>query len=166
MSAPDEASGTGGAGGSADFDFLAGSWDIAHRRLARPLAGGQEWDEFTGTSRCWPLFGGAANVEEMPAPDRGFTGLSLRLFDPARGLWSIYWANSKDGRLGLPPVVGGFTDGVGLFYADERFEGRDIRVRFTWTGITAISARWEQAFSADRGQAWETNWIMELTRRS
>lgn len=151
--------------GAADFDFLAGSWNVAHRRLVTPLAASDEWDEFDSTSQCWPLFGGAANVDELPVPARGFTGLSLRLFDPAREEWSIYWANSRDGLLGLPPVVGRFTDGVGLFYADETFQGRGIRVRFTWSRITATSARWEQGFSADGGQNWETNWIMALTRR-
>jgi hypothetical protein len=24
--------------------------------------------------------------------------------------------------------------------------------------------RWEQAFSGDGGETWETNWIMEFTR--
>jgi hypothetical protein len=28
----------------------------------------------------------------------------------------------------------------------------------------AQSARWEQAFSADGGKIWETNWIMEFVR--
>lgn len=153
-------------GGAADFDFLVGGWDVAHRRLVRPLAGCEEWDEFEGTSRCWQLFGGAANVDELPTPARGFTGLTLRLFSPARREWSIYWANSKDGLLGLPPVVGRFTGGVGLFYSDETLDGRRIRVRFTWSQITPTSARWEQAFSADAEQTWETNWIMSLTRRS
>jgi len=44
------------------------------------------------------------------------------------------------------------------------FEGRSIYVRFVWSGITATSCRWEQAFSADGGKTWETNWIMEFTR--
>lgn len=40
-----------------------------------------------------------------------------------------------------------------------------MRVRYTWSGITADSARWEQAYSVDGEQTWETNWIMEFTRR-
>ena len=26
------------------------------------------------------------------------------------------------------------------------------------------SARWEQAFSVDRGRSWETNWYMDFRR--
>jgi hypothetical protein len=37
-------------------------------------------------------------------------------------------------------------------------------VRFTWSGITTPTLRWEQAFSDDGGETWETNWIMEITR--
>jgi hypothetical protein len=37
-------------------------------------------------------------------------------------------------------------------------------VVYIWSEITPTSARWEQAFSPDMGEAWETNWIMESTR--
>ena len=43
-------------------------------------------------------------------------------------------------------------------------EGRDITVRYKWSGITATTARWEQAFSPDNGQTWETNWTADFTR--
>lgn len=152
-------------GSKGDFGFFAGSWDGTHRRLRKALAGCTEWDEFVSTSECWSLFGGAANVDEVRIPDRGFSGLSVRLLDVASGQWSIYWANSRDGILQVPPVVGGFSDGVGLFYSDETYEGKPIRVRYTWSEITPASARWDQAFSADGGQTWETNWIMNFTRR-
>jgi hypothetical protein len=89
--------------------------------------------------------------------------LTLRLFDPEREEWSLYWASSRDGRL-QPPVIGRFADGVGTFFSRETFNGTDITVRFVWSHITANSARWEQAFSADGGKTWETNWIMEFTR--
>ena len=62
------------------------------------------------------------------------------------------------------PMVGGFQDGRGLFFADDVFEGRPIRVRFIWTPLTATACKWEQAFSPDAGETWETNWVMEFER--
>ncbi len=152
--------------GSGDFDFFVGFWHGAQRRLAQPLAGCTEWDEFTSTTQCFRLFDGAANVDELAVPDRGFKGLTVRLFDPVRDEWSIYWANSRNGLLMLPPVVGRFADGVGLFYSDETYEGTSITVRYMWSEITPVSARWEQAFSADGGTSWEANWIANFTRRA
>jgi hypothetical protein len=149
-----------------DFDFFTGSWDGRHRRLRRPLALDADWDEFPSTTECWPLFGGAANIDELRVPERGFTGVSLRLLDAATGLWSIYWASSRTGLLALPPVTGWFDGGVGRFYSPDVHEGRPIHVRYTWSRITPASARWEQAFSPDEGATWETNWITEFTRRS
>jgi hypothetical protein len=151
--------------GVGDFDFFVGSWDGRQRRLRKALADSDDWYEFATTTQCWSVFGGAANVDEVTAPDQGFSGLSVRLFDPAAGQWSIYWANSRNGILGLPPVVGTFADGVGRFYADEDFEGTPITVRFTWSDITATTARWEQAFSTDGRKTWEPNWIADFTRR-
>ncbi|MEU7843738.1 hypothetical protein AB0B39_22585 [Micromonospora sp. NPDC049114] len=74
--------------------------------------------------------------------------------------------NSGRGELEQPPMVGRFVDGVGRFYADDQHEGRPVRCRFIWSGITATTARWEQAFSVDGERTWETNWIMESTRAS
>ena len=34
----------------------------------------------------------------------------------------------------------------------------------TASDMTATSARWEQASSADGGNTWETNWILEFQR--
>lgn len=61
-------------------------------------------------------------------------------------------------------MVGGFTDGIGTFIAEDTFEGQPILVRFLWSDMTATTCRWEQAFSTDGGETWEVNWIMESTR--
>jgi hypothetical protein len=151
--------------GAGDFDFLAGSWQIANRRLKHPLAGSDEWEEFDSTSECQSVFGGAANFDEISLPAPRFSGLTLRLFDPERQEWSLYWASSRDGRL-QPPVTGSFADGTGTFYSSEEYNGAAITVRFIWSDITANSARWEQAFSTDDGTTWETNWTMQFTRRA
>jgi hypothetical protein len=60
--------------------------------------------------------------------------------------------------------VGRFENGRGEFYGDDEDRGRPVRVRFIWSKIASSSAQWEQAFSLDQGQTWETNWIMEMTR--
>ena len=89
--------------------------------------------------------------------------MSFRFFDPDTGSWSIYWADSRRPGLLDPPVIGSFSDGVGVFEGDDTFEGRPIRVRFIWSGVETPTPRWEQAFSDDGGRAWETNWVMEFT---
>jgi hypothetical protein len=145
-----------------DFDFLVGSWNVVSRRRASRLAGCDDWEEAPASSTCWRAFDGMANIDEFVFSG-GKRGLTLRLFDRATAEWSIYWA--VNGRSTLdPPVVGRFTDGRGLFYGDDTHEGTPVRVRFIWSEITANSARWEQAFSADGETTWEVNWIMEFTR--
>lgn len=151
--------------GQTDFDFIIGSWTIHNRRLREPLQGANDWYEFAATSVCRPLWGGKGNLEEYEgdAPSGRIQGMAVRLFNPQTRQWSIYWGNSANGTLDVP-MIGEFKDGRGEFFDQEMFRGRAIYVRFTWSGITPASCRWEQAFSADGGKSWETNWIMEFTR--
>ncbi|MEU8267005.1 hypothetical protein AB0B89_07540 [Sphaerisporangium sp. NPDC049002] len=145
-----------------DFDFLVGTWNVANRRLKECLTACTEWDEFPGVSTSKSIFGGG-NMDEIDFPTRGFSGLTLRLYDSGREEWSLYWSSSRSAVID-PPVVGHFDGGEGVFYADDTYRGVPIRVRYIWSGITPTSARWEQAFSTDGGKYWETNWIMEMTR--
>ncbi|MFI6506399.1 hypothetical protein ACIBCT_02240 [Streptosporangium sp. NPDC050855] len=147
-----------------DFDFLAGTWDVANRRRTDFLDETSEWEEFPAVSRASRHFEGGASFDEITFPTKGFTGLTLRLYDVEREQWSLYWSNSRTGTL-FPPVVGRFTDGRGEFHGDDTHAGRQVRARFVWSDVTERSARWEQAFSLDGGVTWVTNWIMELTRR-
>jgi hypothetical protein len=150
--------------GSRDFDFWMGAWKIHNRRLRERLKGSQAWDEFEATCVARPLLGGAGNQDVYRTDfDGGFTGMSFRFHDSKTGLWSIYWASSRAGRL-EPPVVGSFEGDVGVFEGDDVFEGRKIRVRYTWSAVSTKTPRWEQAFSDDGGKSWETNWVMDMTR--
>jgi hypothetical protein len=149
--------------GERDFDFLVGSWDVANRRLKKRHVGSAEWDEFPARVNMRPILKGLGNVDEIHFPTKGWSGMSLRLFNPETGLWSIYWVNSRDGLM-QPPVVGAFRNGVGEFFGDDVDEGRPIRVRYRWLVKNRDLARWEQAFSLDSGKSWETNWVMDLVR--
>ncbi|MCA2219622.1 hypothetical protein [Nonomuraea aurantiaca] len=147
-----------------DFDFLSGSWNVINRRLVKPLTGSDEWDEFPGTSVASRHFDGAASFDEIKCPTRGFSGLTIRIFNPDTKQWSIYWASTSRGALDTSPMVGAFDGDRGEFYGEEQHEGASVRCRFIWTVHAPDSCRWEQAFSADGGQTWETNWTMDFTR--
>jgi hypothetical protein len=150
-----------------DFDFLLGSWQVANRRLRRRLAGSDDWEEFAATSTVRPILGGLGDEDVFETEhDGGFVGMSFRFFDPERQRWSIYWADSRrPGELD-PPVFGCIDGDVGIFHGEDVFRGRPVLVRFTWSGVTTRTPRWEQAFSDDGGRTWETNWVMDFTPAS
>ena len=151
--------------GAHDFDFLHGRWRVHNKRQRRPLSGLAEWYTFEGATEERSLWNGQANIEEYAAeqPAGLLRGLALRLYNTRSGQWSIHWSNSDTGTLDAP-MIGKFRDGRGEFYGQDEFEGRAILLRFIWTTDGPDACRWEQAFSADGGQSWETNWIMEFTR--
>jgi hypothetical protein len=149
---------------SHDFDFWPGRWRVHNERLVKRLQGCTEWERFEATVEARHLPGGLGNMDEYQTDHwPGYVGMSLRLYSPQTRQWSIYWASNQTGML-EPPVVGSFANGVGVFEGRQELDGRPIVVRFTWSGITGTSARWEQAFSSDDGRTWEKNWIMALTR--
>ena len=150
-------------GGLHDFDFLAGTWSVANRRLKARGVGCTEWEEFLATSRCALYMGGFFNVEEMTFPTQEWSGMTVRTLDVAQHRWSIYWINSRTGTL-QPPVLGGFHGDRGEFSGEDEDNGHVVEVLFVWTKLGPDRARWEQSFSTDGGRTWEKNWIMEMTR--
>lgn len=152
--------------GLADFDFLIGDWRVAHRRLKRRLAGDQEWEAFGGASSTRKILGGLGNLEDnwINLPPEAYRAVALRSFNPQTARWAIWWLDARAPHQIDVPVIGGFENGVGAFFADAHLNGRPIRVRFLWTQTLTPSPQWEQAFSADGGLNWETNWVMVFSR--
>ncbi|SFU36472.1 hypothetical protein SAMN05216350_101539 [Polaromonas sp. YR568] len=148
--------------GQHDFDFLHGHWQVHNRRLRQRLLGSTDWESFDATQYCQPLLGGLGNTDEL-RHGAGPVGMSLRFFDLQARQWQIYWVDPRDGLL-QPPVRGTFADGTGVFEGVDTHEGQPVRVRFTWSGTRSGTPQWEQAFSADEGKSWETNWVMSFTR--
>ncbi len=71
--------------GRHDFDFLHGGCEVRHRRRTEFLDPGSDREEFASTTRCRPLFDGAANVDGIDMPHLGARGRTprLRRGDPA-----------------------------------------------------------------------------------
>lgn len=149
-----------------DFSFAAGNWRVRHRRLRERLVGCTEWVEFDGEMSTQPILGGFGNVEDnlLHLPEGSYRAIALRSYDPHSRKWSIWWLDSRQpGQIDVP-VVGSFDDRIGTFYADDVLNGTPIRIRFMWFTADPDRPRWEQAFSADGGVSWETNWTMNFYR--
>jgi len=151
--------------GAHDFDFHMGVWKTHISRLIRPLSGSSEWTAYDGISTVRPVWNGKASLFELEAsgPAGHLEGVGLRLYDPTARQWNLNWTNSRIGKLDAP-MVGEFRDRRGEFYGPDTLNGRTILVRNGFYDIKPNSSRFEQAFSADGGKTWETNWIMTFDR--
>ena len=152
--------------GQHDFDPLLGAWKYHLKRRLHPLTGSTEWVEFDGTGVCYKVWDGRAELDtiEVDSPAAGrIEGLTLRTYNPETHQWSLYWANSKDGKV-VVPQIGEFKNGRGEFYAQDMLNGKSIFIRFVWTNTTTSTPHFEQSFSDDGGKTWEVNWITDQTR--
>lgn len=144
-----------------DFDFYQGNWTIDNKKLRTRLNGCNDWEEFPAAGSMHLILGGMGNTDTFKTIVNGkhFEGMTLRLFNPATRLWSIYWADSD--RVVLdPPVVGSFYNNTGTFYTKDTFNGIPIIMKFVWDKTDPDNPVWSQAFSTDNGETWEWNWYM------
>ena len=151
-----------------DFDFFIGAWHVEHRRLKERLVGCTEWVTFKGTTVAQKILNGMGNIDDntLDLPDGSYHAVTLRSFNMEKRQWAIWWLDGRNPWHLDTPVVGQFSNGVGVFYADDTLNGVTIRVRFLWTLPQPGTPRWEQAFSVDAGKTWETNWTMDFRPRA
>ena len=148
-----------------DFDFYEGKWKLHNRKLKTRLNNCTEWTEFESTQEMYRVLIGIGNIDNYLATFDGvpFEGMSVRLFNPKTKLWSIYWADSIEGKLD-PPVVGSFENNVAHFFTRNILNDKKILIVFRWDVRDKENPVWSQAFSADNGKTWEWNWYMYFTR--
>jgi hypothetical protein len=85
---------------------------------------------------------------------------AARSTSAGRSKWvsrTTWWLDGRKPHHIDTPVVGRFENGTGLFYADDTLNRTPIKVRVTWFSLDDNTAHWEQAFSDDGGNTWETN---------
>ena len=130
------------------------------------MVGCDEWEEFDGTSNTRPVLGGNGNVEDnlLEFPGGSYRAIAIRAFDVEKQTWAIWWLSANDPHQLDAPVIGGFEDNIGTFFATDTLRGVPIVVRFLWLNTDTDTPRWEQAMSTDDGATWETNWTMDFRR--
>ena len=144
-----------------DFDFLIGNWKLKNRNLKSRLTNSDEWITFESRVEMHQILNGIGNIDrytESRGEKQSLEGVALRLFDPKTRLWSIYWADSDNGKLD-PPVVGSFENKIGHFFARDTYRGKPIIMVFRWDIRNPNAPIWSQAFSIDEGKTWEWNAI-------
>jgi len=148
-----------------DFDFFQGKSNIRNKKLKKRFDNCTEWIEFLSTQEMYKILNGIGNIDNFLATFDGepFEGMTVRLFNPATKLWSIYWSDSNTGVLDRP-VVGSFENNVGHFFSEDVFEGRDVIQVFRWDARDKKNPVWSQAMSDDKGKNWEWNWYMFMTK--
>lgn len=154
------------SGGEHDFDFFLGSWTVRHRRLGRRLVGSNDWDEFDGTTTCQAILGGFANFNDSVSRRPGgiSRGMGLRAYDPKTSTWADWYLDGRNPTKIEVHGLGRFAGGVGTFFSEDTWDGRAVKVRGIFTPLTPTSMQWEQAYSADGGESWETNYVMRYDR--
>ena len=149
-----------------DFDFYEGKWTLHNKKLKTRLNNCTEWEEFESTQEMYRVLNGTGNIDNFLSTINGqpFEGMTVRLFNPKTKLWSIYWADSNEGKLD-PPVVGSFENKVGHFFTKDTFNNKEIIVVFQWDAREEDDPVWRQAFSNDNGKTWEWNWFMFMKKK-
>jgi hypothetical protein len=131
----------------------------------QPLSGSNTWAQYDGTTVVRKVWNGRANLVELEVdgPSGHLEFASLRLYNPQSHQWSLNFASSRAGVIGVPKI-GEFRNRRGEFFDQETFDGHVVLVRFIISDITPDSCHFEQAFSLDGGKTWEVNWIATDTR--
>jgi hypothetical protein len=135
--------------GRHDFDFEIGTWAMS-----------PEGDAHT-VRELWAGASIAEWIVQKPSPH--VRGSLLKLYNPARRIWNIYWAGAGDGLLS-PPLIGAFRDGVGTFVGKDTSAGRREFVRLVYDRITPRSFRTLQSESVDGGHTWSRPKVNTYTR--
>jgi len=145
-----------------DFNFLMGNWTIRNRKLKTRLNNCTEWNEFEARWKVKTMLNGLGNIENYYSTidDQPFEGVAIRFFDQKTKLWSIYWSDiNRTGPLSAP-IKGSFYGDLGVFYMKDRYEDKEILVKYEWDKSDLNRPTWRQGVSLDNGETWEWNWYM------
>jgi hypothetical protein len=145
-----------------DYDFIIGQHRVLHKKLAERLKNSSSWMDVKGSKVTEKILGGIGNIEQHFLTDNAgapVEAIAVRIFNPATRLWSLYWADSKNGTLD-PPLVGSFEGNLGTFFGRDSVDGQEVLVQFQYDRSDPEKPIWGQAFSDDNGNSWEWNWFM------
>lgn len=150
------------------FDFWLGDWALEQRIWS---GRGETFEYYGSNSRVRAVRGGGALAESFEGVVRFFwsgmeqpgriRGASVRVYDPARSEWRIYWMDTTTGAFDRP-FRGGFRAGEGAFTVTDEAAGRTRRIRFVPVADDAVD--WTLELRSTDPGAWQTLWEIDFRR--
>ena len=149
------------------FDFWIGEWNV--RNLSPGATVESEWvDDGMATNRVYSINNGCGIIEHWEGIRKGrhMYGFSVRAFDTEQQKWVLVLNWPQPNQAGFGVLTGVFRHGRGEFFAKfQNAEEKPMLTRYSFADAAHDSFRWDAAISSDEGKTWETNWIMEFSRR-
>jgi hypothetical protein len=139
---------------SGEFDFWIGDWTVRWT--------GPDQRELEGRNRVRRALDGCAIMEEFDGtPGSPLKGISVSVYDPKRKVWKQTWVDNQASYLDFE---GGFADGRMVLARSTEVNGKPVRQRMIFHGITRDAFTWDWQRSRDDGKSWETTWQLRYTR--
>jgi hypothetical protein len=145
------------------FDFWLGEWNVNNRYVVQ----GRWRDIGQAEVEVFPAAGGCTIVElwDGMMGARRVRGFSARTWDPADSAWKLVLNWPQPGQPTFGTLSGRFRHGRGDFFTTPSAANPRSLTRYTFADISPDSFRWNDGTSGDSGLTWETQWIMEYSRR-
>lgn len=151
--------------GSHDMDFGAGHWRTDVTIFKEPFNPAGATIHMAGTKNVIPVWGGKAWLEEIEAdgPQGHWRAANLFTYDPTAHQWINYYADSEEGRFGVPHFGEKRGDIIEFDWQDV-IGGKTMLMRGVWKDFAANSHTYEVARSDDGGKSWHTSFIARVSR--
>lgn len=150
-----------------DFNFLEGNWNIHNKVLETQIGDASNWCEYKSNAQAKKIIDGLGYISNNKSIINGtpYEEIQLILFNPKNKLWSIYLANSKDGKLNMHhPFIGSFDEKIGVFYSQEAVQGKTIIRMAKWDKTNPNEIVYKEAYSKDNGNSWKWNKFKDIAQ--
>jgi len=131
------------------LDFWVGEWDVSNPEGV-----------VIASSSITSDLGGCVVRERYTTPS--YAGESINVYDRSDGRWHQTWVDVTGA---FTEYVGDLVDGQMVYVASEQQNGRDVRLRMTFTPLDSGSVRQFGEISFDGGKTWRTRYDLKYTHR-
>ncbi|MEL7003894.1 MAG: hypothetical protein AAFN93_14325 [Bacteroidota bacterium] len=146
------------------FDFWIGEWDV-DVKVRQSDGSWQSGHQSVAT--IYSILDGKAILELWNEGEQGILGYSLRYYNKEKGKWDLWLNWPSPNQSSMSTLEGNFNNGRGDFFSEYvASDGVKRITRYSFFDITANSLLWQDGFSRDNGETWDSSWKMYFSRKA